>query len=231
MVRYGPCHKRREASMRARPERYPLRFLGGRLCLDFVNSVENRASPAPEEFLTSYPALTRWGRQRGLLAEEDEARVLALAEQQPASAARALDEALALREALHRVFLALATAGEPDLNDLEYLQRVYADALAHARLRRQEDRFEWDWPATDEQLAWAQWLVAHSAAQLLTEGDLGRVRVCANPDGCGWLFYDGSKNGSRRWCSMEGCGSQVKMRRQYARRRAGAAAVPAPRSS
>jgi predicted RNA-binding Zn ribbon-like protein len=46
------------------------------------------------------------------------------------------------------------------------------------------------------------------------------VKVCANPHGCGWLFYDSSKNGSRRWCSMEGCGSSIKNRRQYARRKA-----------
>lgn len=40
------------------------------------------------------------------------------------------------------------------------------------------------------------------ALELLTDGDLTRVREC--PD-------------SRRWCSMEGCGSRAKMRRYYAR--------------
>jgi predicted RNA-binding Zn ribbon-like protein len=59
-----------------------------------------------------------------------------------------------------------------------------------------------------------------SAVELLTTGDLRRIKVCENPYGCGWLFYDGSKNGSRRWCSMEECGGQSKARRQTARRRA-----------
>ncbi len=30
-----------------------LRLLGGRLCIDFVNTVEDRAGERPEDFLTS----------------------------------------------------------------------------------------------------------------------------------------------------------------------------------
>ena len=47
---------------------------------------------------------------------------------------------------------------------------------------------------------------------------LARVRRCPGPS-CGWLFLDTS--GRRRWCSMSTCGSRVKMRRLYERRRAG----------
>ena len=65
------------------------------------------------------------------------------------------------------------------------------------------------------------WPVALSAAELLMLGDLGRVEECPGSDGCGWLFFDSSKNGRRRWCSMEGCGSRDKMRRLYARKRNG----------
>jgi predicted RNA-binding Zn ribbon-like protein len=35
---------------------------------------------------------------------------------------------------------------------------------------------------------------------------------------CGWLFVDGGKSASRRWCSMEVCRSRAKMRRLYCRR-------------
>jgi predicted RNA-binding Zn ribbon-like protein len=56
---------------------------------------------------------------------------------------------------------------------------------------------------------------------LLVEGDLARVKACPGPaNDCGWLFYDTSKNASRRWCSMEGCGSVAKMRHYRARRQA-----------
>jgi predicted RNA-binding Zn ribbon-like protein len=61
------------------------------------------------------------------------------------------------------------------------------------------------------------WPVAYAATELLTSGPLGRVKNCA---GCNWLFVDESKNRSRRWCSMEECGTHAKMRRYVARRAA-----------
>jgi len=45
-----------------------------------------------------------------------------------------------------------------------------------------------------------------------------RIKLCAGED-CGWLFYDASRNLTRRWCSMADCGNLAKARRHYARRR------------
>jgi predicted RNA-binding Zn ribbon-like protein len=77
-------------------------------------------------------------------------------------------------------------------------------------------RFSWSFRGADD-LRLPLWLVSASAVELLTEGDLARVKQCPGADDCGWLFYDTSRNGKRRWCSMEGCGSRVKMRRYYTR--------------
>ena len=196
-----------------------LRFLAGRLCLDFVNSVENRAGARPEDFIDSYADLVHWARHRELLTDANAARLLELAEKHPSEAERALAVALTLREALHRVFHALATGSQPDAEDLKLIQRAYGDAVTNANFQRTDGHFGWVWSLGATPLDGILWPIAHSAIELLTSGDPSRIKVCANPDGCGWLFYDGSKNGSRRWCSMEGCGSQVKMRRQYAKRR------------
>jgi predicted RNA-binding Zn ribbon-like protein len=45
-----------------------------------------------------------------------------------------------------------------------------------------------------------------------------RIRRCAHPD-CVLYFYDTSRNGTRRWCSMDGCGSRFKAARHYERTR------------
>jgi predicted RNA-binding Zn ribbon-like protein len=200
-----------------------LRLLGGALCLDFVNSIENRAGHGPEDFLTSYPDLVRWGAHAGLVTDATAARLIALAATEEPAAREALHRALELRASLHRLFLAIATRRRPDPADLELLQRAIADAMSGARLVPAGERLAWEWRPDEPRLDQLLWPVARSAVELLTTGDPQRIKVCENPYGCGWLFYDGSKNGSRRWCSMEGCGSQVKMRRQYAKRRASAA--------
>ena len=78
------------------------------------------------------------------------------------------------------------------------------------------DGFAWAW--SDEQAALDPmlWRIARSAADLLTSGELGRVRECAD-EVCGWVFLDMSKNQSRRWCDMKECGNQAKSRRHYER--------------
>jgi predicted RNA-binding Zn ribbon-like protein len=66
------------------------------------------------------------------------------------------------------------------------------------------------------------WPIVQSAAELLLSADLrGRVGQCADPNGCGWLFLDLSKNRSRRWCSIQDCGNRAKQRRLQARRKSG----------
>jgi predicted RNA-binding Zn ribbon-like protein len=51
--------------------------------------------------------------------------------------------------------------------------------------------------------------------------DLTHLAMCPVEDGgCGWMFLDRSRNRSRRWCTMEACGSFAKSRRLTGRRRA-----------
>jgi predicted RNA-binding Zn ribbon-like protein/AcrR family transcriptional regulator len=42
-------------------------------------------------------------------------------------------------------------------------------------------------------------------------GDWPRLKVCGSPD-CRWAFVDGTRNRSRRWCDMAGCGNRAKNR-------------------
>lgn len=58
-----------------------------------------------------------------------------------------------------------------------------------------------------------------SYVALIREGNPRRIRRCANPS-CSWLFYDDSRNGSRRWCDPRYCGNLIKVRRHRARDRA-----------
>jgi predicted RNA-binding Zn ribbon-like protein len=89
--------------------------------------------------------------------------------------------------------------------------------MRHARLAPTSDGFGWVWPDEPDKPVW---LVARSAVDLALTGPLDRLKVCASDGWCAALFLDVSKNRSRRWCTMVGCGNEVKFRRQAARRRA-----------
>ena len=71
--------------------------------------------------------------------------------------------------------------------------------------------------------------VAHEAVDLLCDTDLTHLAMCpVEEGGCGWLFLDGSKNRSRRWCTMAACGSFAKARRLTERRREARSATGKP---
>ena len=197
---------------------YP-RLLGDRLCLDFANTIEGPHSARPEDFLREYADLARWGHHAGLLSQAATAQLLQLAEASPRAAATMFTRGLALRAAITRVFHAIATGATPKRSDLGLLQSEYRNAMRHGQLVHTADEYAWDWPDEGTALDRPLWPIARSAIDVLTQDNLERVKECPGADDCGWLFYDTSKNGSRRWCSMEGCGSRLKMRRQYARKK------------
>lgn len=59
------------------------------------------------------------------------------------------------------------------------------------------------------------------------DGSWRRMKVCPRDD-CQGVYYDTSKNLSRRWCSMEVCGNREKTRAYRQRRREDAGPVNAP---
>ncbi|HEY7093346.1 MAG TPA: CGNR zinc finger domain-containing protein, partial [Ktedonobacterales bacterium] len=113
----------------------------------------------------------------------------------------------------------------PQGEDLSVLHGAFVEAMAQASLSPTAREFAWEWEAEEapghgEELQLLLWPVALSSMELLTSAkEWGKIKECP---GCGWLFLDSSKTGNRRWCSMDECGSRDKMRRQYARKRAGA---------
>jgi predicted RNA-binding Zn ribbon-like protein len=167
------------------------------LCVDFANTRFWRGTPSPTERLATPEDLRAWCRQAGL--------------PDIASTDPGLAEALALREAIYRLFV----EPEPAANDLALLNRALAAAPARTRLARAEGRYGWDvgtlGGAPLAPIAW-------SAADLLVGPLRERVRLCAN-EKCRWLFLDESKSGNRRWCSMSACGNRAKAHRHYARQK------------
>jgi predicted RNA-binding Zn ribbon-like protein len=92
------------------------------------------------------------------------------------------------------------------------------ETLRHGRLLR---TLGTEGPRTVVDTDSPSWLPAWSAAETylhLLEEHPDRIRKCANPE-CVLHFYDISKNGGRRWCSMAGCGNRSKTRAHYIRHR------------
>ena len=193
---------------------------GETLCLDYVNTRYWRGSDEQTETLGDVAALTAWaGREGGLPAER--AREFGdWAAAHPTKAVRLFDRAILLREAMQRLFAAVADQRPvPDL-DVALLNEALAEAPARDGLSRVRGAFGWLVPRGEFTAPALLAPVLWSAADLLLKGDPERIRQCAN-DKCRWLFVDVSKSGARRWCQMNSCGNRAKAQRHYHRRKRG----------
>jgi predicted RNA-binding Zn ribbon-like protein len=114
--------------------------------------------------------------------------------------------------ALRRTRAALADVIDHDGPDA---RRELNAILGHGRFRRELGA---DGPVTAAE-ADPSWLPAWSAAAgylQLVEQAPDRIRHCAHPR-CVLHFFDTSRNGTRRWCSMATCGNRIKASRHHER--------------
>jgi predicted RNA-binding Zn ribbon-like protein len=187
----------------------------GKLPLDFANTTEWHLSSDPSEMLNSYSDLVLWSRDAGLFDAGAAQAMLAEADQHPRRAKAVLRRSLSLREAIFGIFTSAVGDKKPGESDLALLNQFLGDASQAQHLVHTPKGFAWAW--NQETLDRMLGPIARSAADLLTSDDLKRVGVCADDRGCGWLFFDTSRNHSRRWCSMESCGNRAKAKRHYQR--------------
>lgn len=192
-----------------------MRLVGGSLALDFVNTRTGPPGGEPDDdVLTGYPELLAWGMYAGAVTEAEAVVLRRLSRDDPDAAHAAFVRSMSARDDLDEVFRALVTDRNPSARTLARLRDDHADAVGHAQLER-GSAFAWTW-RDDHTLARPLWPVVHAAVELLTGGALDRIKGCG---GCRFLFIDESKNRSRRWCSMDDCGTAEKIRRYVAARR------------
>lgn len=199
--------------------RVPVRDLpivAGHLALDFANTVDDPLGPTRFDHIADHPALLHWATRVTILTAPAAGRLARVATEHPRKAQYALRRAHQLRHLLNAVFGEVAT-GSAQIGVREWadLRSSLTAAVTRAELTRSGDHFHLSWPSHEYDLASLLDPITFAAVDLLTTPDVVRVKQCA---GCPWLFLDHSKNGSRRWCAMNDCGTHEKIRRYVARR-------------
>ena len=203
---------------------------GGHLSLDFVNTVGGLhiEPPSPaEELIDTYDDFTIWCARLSVISERQASSLRAAGRRDERAAGRALERVREVRdELLYPIFRSLADGERPRPALLERLREEERSALADAQLAPRGagsgsgsgDRTQtlrWTFPPP-HQLTDPLRPIVHAAVELLTGGPLDRLKTCGN---CRWLFLDHSRNHSRRWCSMDECGIQMKHARFVEQRR------------
>ena len=200
----------------------PFVFVGERLWLDFVNSDDatNARGDAGIDALDTFDGFVGWLTAARILDAERATAMLRRAQQQPTGSGAALHEAIRLRTVLR----ALAERGEAPQERatqaaIAEINRILGRSAGTRRVEpRSDGGFVRNFMTAGDVFAGLVIPMVESAADALVGGELNRVRRCADRR-CSRVFYDGSRNGKRRWCDMKTCGNRAKAARH--RKRAG----------
>jgi predicted RNA-binding Zn ribbon-like protein len=201
-----------------------LPLAGDRPCLDFINTIDWRLRPDKyRDALENYSDLLAFALRLSLIEVSTFNELSERALHSPEEAARATSEARLFRNALATIIDDIA--GRPGQAPRETPQATALAAFNTFRRRAHEhESISWvngcfalitNPKAEGCDLPWL--ILVRDAERLLQSPLFSHVKVCA-ADGCGWVFLDSSKNGTRRWCSMKLCGNRAKTERFRSRK-------------
>lgn len=163
-------------------------FRGGHVALDLTATLTGRREGAPREWLTNAKDLARWLKAAGMETSDVSSENLKTARD--------------LREIIHRLATARLKGETLDENDRERLNGLAREGAAPELTAGGEAR----WRGGPRALLSS---IAAEAVWVLGNDRAGRLRQCEG-EGCAILFYDTSRAGERRWCSMTACGNKAK---------------------
>jgi predicted RNA-binding Zn ribbon-like protein len=187
-------------------------FVGNHLSLDFLNT-RPVMDGNPVELLPDGASLARWLKAAGLVPAREGKRLERDWSARP-SLTGLLDELRQFREKLRQAVFQMEAGIVPSpafvakVNELlsahPHIDELFRKDSGLGRRKRFGPQVPLDIFAP----------IADNVASLLTITDKSRLRKC---EGCVLHFYDTSKKGTRRWCSMNLCGNRSKVA-AYARR-------------
>jgi predicted RNA-binding Zn ribbon-like protein len=181
----------------------PIKLLGGRLSVDFVNATPSNVKLSWERLIHFLEATQIVSAGRG-------AQLLALPQSDPHAAEALLVKAQRLSSAIRKAFAAVLHKQRIDREWIAPVNEILRITEGHDELAFENGEWKMEFNAREGGLDWLLAAVARSSAEIIAEGSRARLRLCANPR-CGLFFCDKSRTRQRRWCSMAVCGNRSKV--------------------
>jgi predicted RNA-binding Zn ribbon-like protein len=190
-------------------------FVANRPILDLLNTKPVLAD-GPTELLSDVRALERWLIASGMVTSPKN-RATLRSWRHSTEAAAFLEHLIAFRERLRAAVTRIEGGATPTDAFLAEVNSLLLQYPLRTSLHKRDSKviretvFEPRRPAD----LWVP--IIDGTADLLAETETSRIRKC---ESCVVHFFDTSKKGSRRWCSMSICGNKLKVA-AYQRRKRG----------
>jgi predicted RNA-binding Zn ribbon-like protein len=181
--------------------------------VDFANSV--RAADGSADGLRDWKDLIEFLAAAKVISRARVETLIGLERSAPQETAAAFSAALELRSGIRRCVEARASGSGIEAEWIEPINQVlrltegYDQVVPRGAARDGRD-WKIEFVMRERRLEWLLAAIARSAAELIAQGADAPIHKCANP-ACILYFYDNSRTGGRRWCSMAACGNRNKV--------------------
>jgi predicted RNA-binding Zn ribbon-like protein len=200
-------------------------FVANRPILDLLNTKPVLAD-GPTELLPDVRALERWLIASGMVTSA-KTRAIVRNWRHSTESTAFLKRLIAFRERLREAVVRIENGSSPADGFLAEANSLLHQYPLHTSLHKRDGKviretlFE---PRKPTDL-WAP--IIDATADLLAETESSRIRKC---ESCVVHFFDTSKKGSRRWCSMNICGNKLKVAAYQQRKRSSDTSIGSAKS-
>jgi predicted RNA-binding Zn ribbon-like protein len=184
------------------------KLIGEQLSFDLINTISWPGTEWQHDWLDTAGNFIEWALATDLITKS-QARTLRA--RHTATLSRELKSVRSVRSDLDAALRPLAFDKQPTADAIDILNSLIHRASGRRSIDPKKLQWIWEEPASLEDILSP---VIWNAARVLTETDHSRIRHCSS---CHWIFYDNTRNRSRRWCDMNDCGSRDKSLRYYHR--------------
>lgn len=194
-----------------------LQLDGGCPVFDFTNTISNRNDPDYFDYLATYDDFIQWTDKIGLLPKGKIHAIDAFSKNHVRKSAHTLRQVVEVREIIFNLFSSLAQHQKIDKETLNAFNDFLSEALSNMRIEVRRTEVTTSFSISDKTiLKEPLYYLTKNAFDILSTCSFERIKECPT---CKWLFIDTTKNGKRRWCNMQVCGSNDKAKRYYHRKK------------
>jgi len=193
---------------------------------DFLNT-DDLENGFPLDRLPTLDSALAWFVERGVIHYEGAERWRKQASASPSAGADELARIHRVRGALREVANSIAEERAPDPAALDVVNQALHARQVIELVPSSDGCVAVDHRHVGDPIDDALARLADPLVTELTSGHPERIRICDN-DRCRWVFFDTSRNGTRRWCDMATCGNQAKAKRHRERKKGESTAEAAP---
>ena len=189
---------------------------GGCLCFDFINTVNSWEPTVGQDYLVDFEDFIKFLRRRDRpVTDEYAAGLMRLYKKDKELCETFLDRIKVVRSFLYNFFAVIAENKLPDEDQIATFNELQQEMFKSLKTDYSDEGLKSKLIFVAD-LSSATHPIIKSAYDILNNENLSKIKSCPE---CGWLFLDMTKNQKKIYCNPQYCGSAVKMRKYYKKKR------------